>query len=204
MTRRSPDEPAGRIARRSSPCCTARSISAAPTGSGAPRGRSRGAAGQLRHRHQRPARGLRPRRQRLLRHATTTAPSPRSTAARGDDSFQIGQLYGMQRDASRAHRRRRSATPFGGSLTPHDVFAPSRPRAAGSAPATRCRWWPRAARQRHVHRLQQPGGAAPRRRRRQRPLRRPRLRARADDRRPAGEHRSGSIARRQPASPCRG
>ena len=75
--------------------------------------------------------------------STTTARSRRSTAARATTRFQIGQLYGSKRDAT----RRRPATPgntSGGSL--HDAAtssAPSRRRAAGcSAGSERSRWSP--------------------------------------------------------------
>ena len=88
----------------------------------------------------------------------------------GFDTFQIGQIFGTKRDE--ASGRRPAAGPIPEPDRHHPRLAePRHPRPAGGH---------RRHRQRLVHRLRQPGRVAARRRRRLRPVRRPRLRPRAD------------------------
>ena len=116
--------------------------------------------------------------------STTTARSRRSTAALGNDTLPDRPDLRLEARRARAPTTTPSNT-SGGSLDDRRTSsAPSRRRAAGSAPgnSAAARRGRRQGRRR-LHRLLEPGGAAARGRRRQRPVRRPRLRARA--RRPA-------------------
>ena len=112
--------------------------------------------------------------------STTTARSPRSTAAPATTPSRSASS--TARSATRLHRRRRRHHERRLATT-QDVFATvattrgwlsagnSSPLVAGGDG------------RRHLHRLLEPGAAAARGRRRQRPVHRPRLRARADHRR---------------------
>ena len=88
----------------------------------------------------------------------------------GNDTFQIGQIFGRQRDvAAGGLARRRRRLPECTIATTRGWLSPGIQRAAGRSGRHR---------QRRVHRLLEPGRAAARGRRRQRPLRRPRVRLR--------------------------
>ena len=90
----------------------------------------------------------------------------------GNDAFQIGQIFGTQRDSDPA--------PDGGALLPADTFPSLVPDDARLAEprCTRSAAGHRRHRQRPVHRLLEPGRDPAQRRRRQRPVHRPRLRDR--------------------------
>ena len=127
-----------------------------------------GPADQLRHRAQRPPDRLRPRRQRRVLHATTTARSRRSTAAPATTASRSARSSARSATRSEGALLRRRRLP--GADRDHPRLAqPGHPRAARRAGRHR---------QRRVHRLLEPGRAQARGRRRQRHLRRPRLRAR--------------------------
>ena len=118
----------------------------------------------------------------------------------GNDSFQIGQIYGSKRD-SLAPTTTPSIT-SGGSLTTAGRLRHGRDdaRLAQRRQQLAARRGRRQG-QRRVHRLLEPGGAAARGRRRQRPVHRPRLRARADDRRLLGRRQRPGPARSSGATP---
>ena len=100
----------------------------------------------------------------------------------GNDTFQIGQIYGLQRDATEytgTTPTNTTGVTTGGSLAPSRRLRHHRddPRLAERRrePVTR---GPGRHRRRHLRRVLQPGPAAARGRRRQRPVRGPCLRPR--------------------------